>query len=85
MTLRPAFRDEFWYAAKARRATVCPVMKAQVSSHHQGSICVRFLPARGGWTATLFKPRRIQRRVSAGSITSSISSTEAVLIAFPRS
>lgn len=50
---------------------------------HHVSMHGRFLPLRGGGGGQARSPSTIQRRVSAGSITSSISNSEAVLIALP--
>ncbi len=50
---------------------------------HHVSMQGRFLPLRGGGGGQALSPSTIQRRVSAGSITSSISNREAVLIALP--
>lgn len=50
---------------------------------HHVSMQGRFLPVRGGGGGQALSPSTIQRRVSAGSITSSISNSEAVLIALP--
>jgi hypothetical protein len=51
--------------------------------HHQASIHGRLRPFRGGVGGIDRKPAMIQCRVSEGSITSSISSTEAIETALP--
>ncbi len=50
---------------------------------HQVSMHGRFLAVRGSGGGHARSPSTIQRRVSAGSMTSSISNTVAVLSAFP--
>src|SRR4051794_18441759 len=50
---------------------------------HHVSIQGRFFPVRAGGFGTERRPAKIQRRVSAGSMTLSISNTEAIETALP--
>jgi hypothetical protein len=57
--------------------------EARQNKLHQVSTQGRLRPARPGGCGAERRPRMIQARVSIGSMTWSISSTEAMLIAFP--
>src|SRR5450759_4334546 len=57
--------------------------RARLSSSYQASMQGRLRCVRGSGFGTDRRPAMIQWRVSAGSITSSISSTEAIEVALP--
>ena len=87
-----AVGDDHWPRSEhdplAGRRTLCRPARYCPAGHgfahgHQVSTQGRFLPVRGGGGGQARRPSTIQRRVSAGSMTSSISNRDAVLIALP--
>jgi hypothetical protein len=73
------FRKSISHGDSMKLAYYCPLFRPD----HQVSTNLRF-PSRAG-AGTDRRPRPIHARVSAGSITASISSSDPMLIAFPRS